>query len=157
MMKKAVLSLFLLMISLSIMADEKINYLYVWAKDRSNIAYALNDNPKISFLDDCLLITVNGMDINYPIEELDYFEYGTSPTGIKNLETESELMSIEGEALLFPKLKANSVISIYALDGAQILMKRITMEGEYMFPLSNLNAGIYMVNVNGITYKIVKR
>ena len=62
-----------------------------------------------------------------------------------------------GESLLFPALKANSTVSVYSLNGTLVFKKTIHQNGEYAFPLSNLNAGVYMVNVNGLTYKIMKR
>ena len=78
-------------------------------------------------------------------------------TAITNLQTDEPSFRLNGESLLFPALKANSTVSVYSLNGTLIFKKTVRQNGEYAFPLSNLNAGVYMVNVNGLTYKIVKR
>ena len=48
-------------------------------------------------------------------------------------------------------------MSVYSLNGSLVFKKTVYHNGEYAFPLSNLNTGIYLVNVNGIIYKIQKK
>jgi len=38
-----------------------------------------------------------------------------------------------------------------------VFTKTVSTNGEYAFPLSNLSQGVYVVNVNGVTYKILKK
>ena len=81
-------------------------------------------------------------------------------TGIKELsdiQSESLPCIFDGNTLLFPALRANSTVSLYSLNGTLIFNKTVRTAGEYSFPLSGLNAGVYVVTVNGLTYKIVKR
>ena len=59
--------------------------------------------------------------------------------------------------MLFPFLKANDLIFIYSTEGRQVLKKTIPQDGEYSFSLSQLTSGIYLVKINMLTYKIVKR
>ena len=59
--------------------------------------------------------------------------------------------------IVFRNLKAGSNISIYAVNGIQMMNETIANDGEYTFQLSNLTQGVYVVNVNGKTYKIVKK
>ena len=80
-----------------------------------------------------------------------------SQTGITNLKNGEISFKLNGEALLFPSLKANSTVSLYSANGTLVFKQIVRKDGEYSFPISNLNTGVYMVNVNGLTYKIVKR
>lgn len=140
------------------MADEPKTQLVVWVKDGTKVAYALAEKPKVTFTETDLVITTYGVEVNYPLENMARFTYETNDeSAIVNLQTEESPFKINGESLLFPALKANSTVSVYSLNGTQVFRKTIRQNGEYAFPLSNLNAGVYMVNVNGLTYKIIKR
>lgn len=139
-------------------ADETINSLVVWAKDGTKVAYALADKPKVTFTETEMVITSNGIEVNYALENMVRFTYeNSSITGITDLKNGETFFKLNGEALLFPSLKANSTMSVYSANGTLIFKQTVRKDGEYSFPISNLNTGVYMVNVNGITYKILKR
>lgn len=155
---KKLLTVLFLFIGLSTMADEIKNYLVVWAKDGSKAAYALIDKPKVTFTETDLIISTKEVEVNFPLDDMDRFTYEVSDiTAIRDLKTDEVKFKMDGESLLFPALRANSSVSIYTLDGHQVFKKEIQIAGEYSFPLSNLKAGVYLVTVNGLTYKIVKR
>lgn len=157
-MKNKVMALLLLGGSFSTMADEPKTHLVVWAKDGAKVAYVLNENPKVTFTEEYLVITANGVEVNYRLENMARFTYeSNNASAITNLRTGEWPFQMNNESLLFPALKANSTIAIYSLNGTLVFQKTIQKDGEYAFPLSNLDMGIYMVNINGLTYKIVKR
>ena len=157
-MKQKLLLVLLSCFCLSAMADEPKTQLVVWAKDGTQVAYALAEKPKVTFTETDLVITANGIEVNYTLENMARFTYkDNEAVGITNLQTDESNFKLNGESLLFPALKANSTVSVYSLNGTLVFKKTVRQNGEYAFPLSNLNAGVYMVNVNGLTYKIVKR
>lgn len=157
-MKQKLLLVLLSCFCLSAMADEPKTLLVVWAKDGTQVAYALAEKPKVTFTETDLVITANGVEVNYTLENMARFTYEDNiSTAITNLQTDESTFKLDGETLLFPALKANSIVSVYSLNGMLVFKKTIHQNGEYAFPLSNLNTGVYMVNVNGLTYKIVKR
>ena len=157
-MKQKLLLVLLSCFSLSAMADEPKVQLVVWAKDGTRVAYALAEKPKITFTETDLVITDNGVEVNYTLESMARFTYEDNTSmAITNLQTDESTFKLDGESLLFPALKANSTVSVYYLNGTLVFKKTVRQNGEYAFPLSNLESGVYMVNVNGLTYKIVKR
>lgn len=153
--------MFLMMLSffcLSTMADEPKTHLIVWAKDGTLVEYALAEKPKVTFTETDLVIIANGLEVNYPLKNMECFTYESyTSTDITDLQTDESLFKLNDEMLLFPNLKANSTVSVYSLNGTLVFKKTVQKSGEYAFPLSNLNVGVYMVNVNGLTYKIVKK
>lgn len=157
-MKTKLLTLILSFFFLSAMADEAKSQLVVWAKDGTKVAYALSEKPKVSFTETELIITSNGIEVNYALEYMARFTYeDNTMTAIKNLQTDKVSFKLEGESLLFPALQANSTVSLYSLNGILVFKKTIQQAGEYSFSLSNLKAGAYVVTVNGLTYKVMKR
>lgn len=150
-------SLFLSVSAVLTMAKEPITRLVIWSKDGTKVVYALAEKPKMTFVENELVVKTNNIEVNYNLDNMSRFTYDSGDiTGITNLKTERPF-SIQGEALIFPTLSANSTISIYSLNGSIVFKKKVRNIGEYAFPLSSIAAGIYMVNVNGLTYKIVKR
>lgn len=150
--------LILMILPSVLMAEESPTHLFVWAKDGSKVGYALAENPKITFTETDMIIACTGEEISYPLNNMERFTYESdSESSIRNIQTEESPYKLDGESLLFPNLKSNTTVFIYTLDGTQVFKKTVRQNGEYAFPLSNLNAGVYMVNVNGLTYKIVKR
>ena len=132
--------------------------LVVWAKDGSKVAFALSKKPKITFTETDLQITGQNIDVTYALDDMARFTYEkVDVSAMKDIQTEKEVFRLTAESLLFPALKANSTVSVYSLNGTLIFSKTVQAAGEYSFPISNLNTGVYTVTVNGLTYKIVKR
>jgi len=157
-MKTKLLTILLSLVCLSATADKPKTQLVVWAKDGTKVAYALAEKPKITFTETDLVITTNGIEVNYALERMARFTYEDGEeTAIRDLKTGEVSFKQDGESLLFPNLKANSTISVLSLNGMLVFQKTVHRNGEYALPLSNLNAGVYLVNVNGLTYKIIKR
>ena len=157
-MKKIFLLLALIFVSYNILAQENNIQLVVWAKDGTKVAYMLSEKPKITFTETDLVITANDIEVNYALENMARFTYESNGnTAIRNVESDELSIKLDGESLLFPDLKANSSIAIYTLNGTLVMKKTIRQDGEYVFPVSSLSDGVYMISVNGLTYKIVKR
>lgn len=157
-MKSKLLLSLLLGFSIFAKAEDNPTNLVVWAKDGTKVAYALAEQPKVTFTETDLVITANGVEVNYTLENMARFTYEDNTlTAITNLQTNESTFKLDGESLLFPALKANSTVSVYSLNGTLVFKKTVRQNGEYSFPLSSLNTGVYLVSVNGLTYKIVKR
>lgn len=157
-MKRKILSLLLLPLCLTAAAEEPLKKLIIWAKDGTQVAYALTENPSVYFHDTYLVVKTGNIEVNYEIEALDKFTTGfvDDDTRISDLNSDGTL-KFQDDALIFPALPANSKIRIYSANGNTVLNKTVKAAGEYAVPLSGLDTGVYIVNVNGITYKIMKR
>lgn len=157
-MKSKLLLFMLLGIGIFAKAENVPNSLIVWAKNGTKVAYALTEKPTVTFTKTDMVITANGVVVNYALENMARFTYeGSGMSAITNLQTDEQAVRLDGEYLLFPSLQPNSAVSVYAPNGVVVFQKTIRQSGEYALPLSSLNAGVYVVNVNGLTYKIVKR
>ena len=158
-MKSKLLLSLLFGFSIFAKAESNPTNLVVWAKDGTKVAYALTEKPKVTFTETDLVITAKGVEVNYSLENMARFTYeeDNTTTAITNLQTGESPFKLNGESLLFPALKANSTVAVYSLNGTLVFKKTVRQNGEYAFPLSNLNAGVYIVNVKGLSYKIIKR
>ena len=156
-MKKLILFLLILCFGLSLKAETS---LVVWKKDGSKVAFALSDNPWIVFQRDALMKIVCSSKSTYfnyeDLAKLTYEEIGDS--SIRNLANDkASSFTFDGETLLLQSLKAGSTISIHALNGTVVFKRSIEAAGNYSFPLTHLDKGVYLVSIDGLTIKIVKR
>lgn len=155
-MKKLILFLFLLCFGLSLKAETS---LIVWKKDGSKVAFALSDNPWIVFEKNAMRIVCSSKSTYFNYEDLaklTYEEIGDS--SIRNLANDkASSFTFDGETLLLQSLKAGSTISIHALNGTVVFKRSIEAAGNYSFPLTHLDKGVYLVSIDGLTIKIVKR
>ena len=133
-------------------------YLVVWTKNGEQAGYALNKRPVLKFTETEMIISGEDIDIIYALDNFARYTYSDQkPTAIKDIRTDEAKARFDGERLIFPSLKANSTISVYTLNGVQIIKKTVHEDGEYAFPLSALRKGVYLINVNDLTYKIAKK
>lgn len=157
-MKSKLIFSLLFNLGFPIMANEPDVQLVVWAKDGLQVSYALTEKPRVTFTETDLEITTNSLHISYPLETMERFTYEKETTSITDLNSEEAFPFIfDGNALIFPNLKANGSVSIYSLNGAPVFKRTVFNDGKYAFSISTLKTGIYIINVNGLTYKIAKR
>ena len=139
-------------------AKDVRNCLVIWTKNGNQVAYALKEKPTITFNEKEMRIIGNTINVTYSLDQFARYTYENKETdGIKSIYTDKIMGKYDGENLFFPSLKSNSIVSIYTIRGVIILKKIIQEDGEYEFSLSSLKEGIYLVNVNGITFKIEKK
>ena len=155
-MKKLILFLFLLCFGLSLQAETN---LVVWKKDGSKVAFALTEKPIVTFSETSLMINSATVSVSYDLEDMAKFTYEDSESqGIRNIENDKESsFKFDGEMLLFPSLKAGSKVAIHNLGVDLFFTRIIEVAGDYSFPISHLDKGVYVVSVDGLTYKIVKK
>ena len=155
-MKKLLLILFLLSFGLSLQAETN---LVVWKKDGSKVAFALTEKPTVTFSENSLMINTTTVSVGYDLEDMAKFTYEDPESqGIRNIENDKESsFKFDGEMLLYPSLKAGSKVAIHNLGGVLVFSRTIEAAGNYSFPISHLDKGVYVVSVDGLTYKIVKK
>lgn len=156
-MKKIIILLLAFASVLTVAAKPIIN-LAVYAKDGLKVWYALDEKPKITFTDTDLIITTKGVEVSYPLKDMARLIYENKEvTGIKKLHDDKVLFTLDGESIIFPCLKIKDIVSLYAINGTLIFKKNISTDGEYAFSLSDIAKGVYIVKVNSLTYKILKK
>lgn len=157
-MKKIILSLLLFSIAISTIADTTYTNLVIWTKDGSKILYAVKDTPKITFTEtDAVVITKNLRAI-YNVDDLIRFTYEKSDaTNITKLCDNNYSFEIRNNEITFHALRSKDVFIMRSLDGMLISKIIVSKNGTHTFPMSNLKAGIYIIQLNNLSYKIFKR
>ncbi len=142
-MKKLYLILFLLCCCCSIMADQ---VLQIVKADGQTHTINLNQEPVTSYKDGNLVITT----INATV-------YISGSDDIQNLKGDKFEISRDGKFLTLSGLKNDTDVYLFSING--MLMERIhvTASTSISIKLESYPLGVYMIKVDGATYKIMNQ
>ena len=110
--------------------------LFITFNDGSKVEFSMADNPAVTMANDLLSVVAGTSQLDYELWRVKQFTFGTS-TGIR-----------EVNGL---RVKTDR-IAVYTLNGKAV--KIPVAQGE--FNLSGLASGIYIININGNTFKYMK-
>ena len=131
--------------------------LIIWQKDGSKVSFNLDEQPKTTFTADNLVITTATSTLNYPLEKIQRYTYEGGTLSVHDVKTEGVVISHEGDNIIVKGLAIGKTVAVYRMDGTQPLTKRSDNSNRVMLSLGSLPAGVYMIKVNEITYKFLKR
>ena len=146
--------------SLPGLADDTVtlNDLVVWTRDGAKTVFELRQDPSVIFEDDGLVVRSNGMEAKFAISDLLRWTYQQRTVdGISDASADKTHPFMEGDHLVISQLKEGTTVRVYATDGRQVLQRQMKRDGACRIPLQKLPTGVYVVQVNTLTYKILKK
>ena len=131
--------------------------LKIWNKDNSIVnVIDLKEEPVIAILDNSIHITTSEYVLDYGIGEVRRFTYDVLDTGIKDLLFPTDCRQ-EGLYIIINNVKSKSSIGLYGINGMAIPVNAEQRGDGYAISLEGLSSGVYLLNVNGKTTKILKK
>lgn len=148
---------FLSVIDFSSKAETCVSELVIWSKNGTKVTFSLFDKPKVIFEESSLVVCSNGMEVYYEVEDLKSFTFEKHEGSlVKNVALGIPSLKKCDETLIISNVEENSIVYVYNINGILLFQHQINAKGEYALPLSVLPSGISVVNINGLTYKIIK-
>ena len=153
-MKKLYLILLLMCCCGSIMADQ---VLQIVKADGQTHTINLNQEPVTTYQDGNLVITTINATISYPLEVVRKFVFISGTEDIQNIKGDKFEISKDGRFLTLSGLKSDTDAYLYSING--MLMERIhvTSSTSISINLESYPIGVYMIKVDGATYKIMNQ
>ena len=153
-MKKLYLILFLMCFCGSIMADQMLQ---IVKADGQTHTINLNQEPVTSYKDGNLVITTINATISYPLETVHKFVYISGSSDIQDIKGDRFEISRDGKFLTLSGLEKDTEAYLYSVNG--MLMERIhvTASTSISINLESYPLGVYMIKVDGATYKILNQ
>lgn len=122
-------------------------------KDGSSVEVALSDDFSAYFDEDNFIITGVGRDVTVPRKALKSYTFMEKDlASTDNVGVDDETPVIAGGFMKFSSLPEGSTITVYDLEGRQLLQQNAS--GEYTLPLSGFAAPAVIVKVNKVSYKV---
>ena len=153
-MKKLYLILFLMCCCGYLMADQMLQIVKM---DGQTHTINLNQEPVTTYQDGNLVITTINATISYPLEVVRKFIFISGTEDIQNIKGDKFEISKDGRFLTLSGLKSDTDAYLYSVNG--VLMERIhvTSSTSISINLESYPIGVYMIKVDGATYKILNR
>lgn len=158
-MKRKALIATLLFFAIGLRSIAENQKLVLWLRDGAKVEYMLKDNPVTTFdQEGNLVITTETLVAYWPHDKVLRFTYSGNESGIEDVNQDSRLMLVEEgrDMLLLSGLMAGTEIAVYTADGRLCKNLHADDAGNLSVDLLAEPAGLYIVRVDGVTYKIMK-
>lgn len=125
-------------------------------KNGNKVSYLLNKKPKLSFTDADIVVSIDNTSFDYPLCDILHISYeDEDATSVSNTVKDDIMFKFDNQSFSVTT-STNCTVSLFSTKGEVLLKKRIKA-GKNKFSLSILNPGIYILNVNDVSTKIIKR
>lgn len=158
-MKKLVL-LFMLFLSVSVQATEKVPGVIVELSSGGTIEIALANNPKMVFDGKKVKITSIKDNAEYEPSEIAKVKVGevdATDTGIDGIQKEKGQIKTEGGFVRLSGFPANEAISVFSIKGVLVGSFSTDANGSCSIELGNLPSGISIIKTKNESIKITRR
>lgn len=128
-------------------------------KDGTTHTVRLAAQPAITIEDSDLKIVGQWLDLSLPLADVVRYTFGTyDATGIDNVLDDSHIdINVGDEGLSLDGLRAGDAVDVFDTGGRRLRHATASPNGCIHLPLGGLPAGVYMVKVNGKSYKVMKK
>lgn len=134
--------------------------LVVWHKDGSKVLFSLDERPKITYTEEKVIVeTSTSSMIEYDFQAIRKMTYSLEEVdGIREVKVRQEMpFTSSGGVITFLPAEEDLRVRIAKTNG-MVLKDFVVRRGEASsIPLHPSQDKIYLVNVNGVTYKITMR
>lgn len=157
-MRKFLLLLLFLGVAGRVVADE-VTALVIHDYDGGRTVWIIGDRPKVTYSSDSLLITSAGVEASYPLDDMWKFTFEQvemESTAIAAPSAETLAFSYNGDMVIVSNLVSGSLVRVFTPGGILIKSERPSTD-SWIFQFSDIPSGIYIVDVNGKSFKISKR
>jgi hypothetical protein len=133
--------------------------LVVWTRDGAKNVFELKNDPRVVFEEGALVVrAADGTEFRFAVSDLLRWTYQQRTIdGIDDASADKTHPFMEGDHLVISQLKEGTIVRVYATDGRQVLQRQMKRDGACRIPLQKLPTGVYVVQVNTLTYKILKK
>lgn len=145
-----------LLCSLPSLAEEK-NALVVHMKNGNVTTVLLDELPRATFSAGCLHVTSSALSLEIPRAEVARFVYSyVDPSAITIHRTGIPGSSLVDGVLSLSGLQSDAVLRLYFDNGRLLDEFSASADGRVNIPLVAYPSGVYMLQIDGVTYKFTK-
>ena len=130
--------------------------LVVKQKSGGSVYYSFDDNPKVVFSGENVVVSTNKKVVEYPIDSLSSFSFGDMSDGVLDINANGANVKLTDNMIVVTGLSVGEVVDLYDVKGMKIAAATAS-NGFATISLHNLPNGVYIVKSQNVTYKIIKK
>lgn len=133
----------------------------VQASDGEKYVFRMGDSPKLTIVDESLVIADDNSTISIPLAKvMKYtFDLTPEPSGVEICTPDKGVGAAfiyRDDKLIFGAADKTRIVNIYSMNGALLRHFAIQPGAGGYFDISALQKGVYVVDVDGLTLKVMK-
>jgi hypothetical protein len=135
------------------------NYLTIQQKDGQEFSFRFEDKPVITYTATDLLLKTAKTDVQYPLETLSKLTFTVDATGVNavNDDIRKPTYFMNDYEISITDAKAGSTVSVIAPDGKVIGTYKTDPDGNVTISIEDLPAGLFFINSENLTFKVLKK
>lgn len=132
-------------------------YFIVNMKDGKDVAYALADNPRVVTIGDVVKLVAKNVTVEYQLKNVSKFLLSSETTSIKSMAVDGGTFSQTAGSLSLSGFPAGATVRVYAVNGSVVKSLAVGSNGQLDISLAQYPTGMYIIKVDGETFKFIKR
>lgn len=131
--------------------------LVVWQKDGSVVLFNLTETPKVTYKADKVIVTASSV-VEFKFQAISKMTYDLPTVDVKWPTQKAERpFRNNGETITFLPADKDMHVKIVLVSGMVVKEFVVRKDDTYTLSLMAFPDKLYLVNVNGVTYKIMVR
>lgn len=157
--KRTIVAFLALFFTISSIANtDQTEELVIWLKNGEIIQLELSDSLKTFFSKGNIIVESESTVFQWPIDSIIKYTYILPSSSVETANANSDIkISCLNDILTIVTTKPGMSVKLWAIDGVLINYWDSNNESKMSISLSGYTAGIYVLEINGFSHKIVKR
>lgn len=155
-MKRLLLSIVLFGSALFVSAIE-LNALILHMKSGKQVTCFLKEQPKVSFVENDLIINTDFGETCYQVGDIVKFTYSyVDPNHIDDILASNICFNFDGQTLSAKNLEPSSNVSIFSIDGILLRSANVSDNGEITVDIPLTSGSVIIVKTSELNFKVRK-
>lgn len=155
-MKRLLLSIVLFGSAMFVSAIE-LNALILHMKSGKQVTCFLKEQPKVSFVENDLIINTDLGETCYQVGDIVKFTYSyVDPNHIDDILASNICFNFDGQTLSAKNLEPSSNVSIFSIDGILLRSAKVADNGEISVDIPLTSGSVIIVKTSELNFKVRK-
>ena len=155
-MKRLLLSIVLFGSAMFVSAIE-LNALILHMKSGKQVTCFLKEQPKVSFVENDLIINTDFRETCYQVGDIVKFTYSyVDPNHIDDILASNICFNFDGQTLSAKNLEPSSNVSIFSIDGILLRSAKVADNGEISVDIPLTSGSVIIVKTSELNFKVRK-
>ena len=135
------------------------NTLTIHQKDGQQFSFGLVDKPVITYTETDLVLKTTKTELQYPLASLAKFTFADVDDAVISIKDDGNLaqLQLDNYVVCITGAKAGISVTVIESDGKTVDTYKTDDDGSITFSIADLPQGLYIINTENLTCKILKK
>jgi len=135
------------------------NTLTIHQKDGQQFSFGFSEKPVITYTDTDLVLKTTKTEVMYPLASLSKFTLTDVEDAVISIKQDGNTAKLEldGYVVSITGAKADITVKVIGPDGKTVGTYKTGSDGSVTFSIADLPQGLYIINSENLTCKILKK